>query len=630
MKEFLDFLNKKKEEKKEQKKDWKQDIFVEKDITGDSEKSTIKDVTNTLSDVEYLKIFNIPADFHYEIIKQGLFSSSEQTQNEVVFLEDFFKHSNRPLFSLIRYADAIKTVIGQRVQGYQSLDKLKVSEEFKQQEKEQLQILYSGLKKTEKDPETAYLLAKNLDPNYIMTPYEPLEKWYKSVSPVFITNNYAVVDSGETSFHLLDIPENKKDYVKNLVEKYKEQMEQNNTISKLKGNIRWGLPLEMEEFIVPFREQVKLFPHIKNEIDFLEDETVFEARSFFKGPIRDAINKDLRLNLNSMSFQEQIYFLTYIAKKKNKDFESLQNFTHKYELSGLRTFLSIEHGGKEMGDKILTLGEKLPEESAKVLFKTYGEMVDTTKDIGTLLAESLGKKATPELINQAKESLLIGGKELLERYAKKAQTCEGIDCKNLGQELEEKLALAKKSVFAFSYACKTLVERGEFSFEDFKKAKLAYDQAPLAEEMQNKILAMHHENTKQYPPTLRDKWRATLKNGLENVNPDQLVVSASYEDDIVSSMRVIKQEDGSWYGASFNVNPTVMGSRIGSELLKKVIEDLAKDKPFVADCYSKNPMLDTYINKFGFQITKEVENYEDTGELVYQITLFPKKEEESE
>jgi hypothetical protein len=325
--------------------------------------------------------------------------------------------------------------------------------------------------------------------------------------------------------------------------------------------------------------------------------------------------------------QEGFYFTKFFSQCDKNTFLKVESFSKKYSFDGLRTFLSIEHGGKEMGDKIITLGEKLPQESAKVLFHTYSQMIDATEEISTLLKENLKENASPEIIEQSKESLLIAGKDLLEKYADKASVCVDTECDTLGKELVERLTLAKSSVFAFSYACKTLVENGEFSFEDFKKAKLSYDTSPLPEKMKQDIVAMHQENTKQYPETLRDTWRKTLADGLEKENPNQMIVSVSYDDDVVSAMRILKQADDSWYGASFNVNPTIQGSRIGTELLKKVIQDLAKDKPFVADCYSKNPMLETYINKFGFQITNEIPNYENTGELVYKITLFPEVKE---
>jgi hypothetical protein len=344
--------------------------------------------------------------------------------------------------------------------------------------------------------------------------------------------------------------------------------------------------------------------------------------------LRNVIESKIGFNLKDFSLAEQAQIINFLKTSNNYNSNSIKNFSEKYKRDGLRTFLSVEQGGEEMRTKILVLGEKLPEESADILFKTYGEMIDAADEVSDLLKTNLKEKATPELIEQTKRSLLVAGKDLLERYADKAETCEGDACTQIGKELEERLALAQKSVFAFSYACKVLVEKGEFSFEDFEKAKLSYDQSPLPLEMAEKIIKMHHENTKQYPESLRDLWRGTLKDGLTNSNPDQLIVSASYEDEVVSAMRVIKRADGSWYGASFNVNPTVQGSKIGTELLKEVLKGLAKDKPFVADCYSGNPMLKTYLDKFGFKITKEIENYHDTGELVYEITIFPEDKKE--
>lgn len=399
-------------------------------------------------------------------------------------------------------------------------------------------------------------------------------------------------------------------------------------VYSIKGNLIGWKKLE-EENDYNKKYELNNIIDIKNESNLKKEEfALFKLCSslVFRDHIKNIFNIDLsKLNLNN-----QYYFLNFIQNKKEDDVKRFKNFLEKSnkeedKINKLKSFLSIEHGGKEMGDKILELGEKLPKKSAEILFKTYSQMIDATDEIETLLRENLGEKATPELINEAKESLLFGAKDLLEKYAKKANTCQGIECETLGQELEERLSLAQKSIFAFSYACKTLVEKGEFSFEDFKKAKLTFDKSPLPEEMQNKIIAIHEENTKQYPEKLKNLWRGTLRDGLKNKNPDQLIVSVSYEDEIVSAMRVIKRPDGSWYGASFNVNPTVQGSRVGTELQREVLENLAKDKPFVADCYSKNPMLDNYLNKFGFKITKEMENYHNTGELVYEITIFPKK-----
>ena len=452
---------------------------------------------------------------------------------------------------------------------------------------------------------------------------------------------------------IIDLDQKQKDYfkqIKDLQEVYKKEFnydlafksDADSRLYFLKNNKKNIISDNLEEEITLLKKIVKLEKQenklfsqnlyklenfdlrdffINNSSDY-EKLASFLEKIWSNNTLSNEIKDSLGLSVTDFSITEQAYILDFLKNAKNKDLPIIKEFSEKFKENGFRTFLSIEHGGKEMGDKILALSEKLPEDSAKILFQTYSDIVDATEEVGQILQENLKDKATPELINSSKETLLIAGKNLLEKYSKKASTCEGLDCETLGEELKERLALAKKSVFAFSYACKTLVENGQFSFEDFEKVKLSYEKSPLAEDIKNQIIEMHKENTKQYPEKLREVWRETLKDGLLNSNEKQLVVYVSYEKDIVSAMRVIEQEDGSWYGASFNVNPTVQGSKVGSELLKKVLNDLAKDKPFVADCYSKNPMLDTYLNKFGFKITKEIENYHDTGELVYEITLY--------
>jgi hypothetical protein len=340
----------------------------------------------------------------------------------------------------------------------------------------------------------------------------------------------------------------------------------------------------------------------------------------------DYMTKQLRLSLAEtgvhmaqLPWKDQLIIGASLTMYGNE--KEAKKFLKKYGDHGLKTFSSILRGGKEMGDKILLLGEKLPEDAARVLFGTYSKIVDASAEVADIVRENLGDKATPEMLQSIKEKLLVRGKNLLEENADKVSACEGVACEDIGTKLIEELELAKTSAYAFSEVCKLLVEKGEFSFEDFKDIELAYDRSPLPEKMKEEILTMHRENTKPYPDGLREHWRGTLREGLEKENEKQLVVSVKYKGDVIAVMRVIEQEDGSWYGASFNVNPTVKGSRIGTELLKKVIDDLAKDKPFVAHCYAENPMLDTYINKFGFVISNTQEDYHGTGATVHKITL---------
>jgi hypothetical protein len=569
-----------------------------------------------------------------------MFRSPENISSSINVVLDYMISKNIPTKFQIDFFKAIQLSINDISLLYKNPDFTYENVQFAYQwaglAKEKWELTQENIKEildnthktfqTEKNKDDLpYLTSLYLDESNMNFNQTKIERFMQNITPNLIDIKNQIYHYNSTDdkgiFLKLDTEEKRK-YVEDFLSEVKvgwnKMFEENPTI---KMHTHYDLPQEFEQFLLPEKDLKDYFPHVS----FNENSHILrsEMKNMLNPQVREILNKDLRIDLNELG-AEQAYIVEYIANKKRKEIVPIRDFINQYNKVGLKTFLSCAHDIK-MGDQILNLAEKLPEDSSRVLFQTYSDMVDATEEIGDILKENLGDKVTPELINSSKETLLIAGKNLLETYSKKASTCEGLDCETLGEELKERLSLAKKSVFAFSYVCKTLVEKGEFSFEDFKAAKLVYDQSPVAEEIAQKIIAMHDENTKQYPSKLGEKWRATLKNGLKNPNPDQLVVHVSFEDEVVSAMRVIKQEDGSWYGASFNVNPTVQGSKVGSELLKKVLIDLAKDKPFIADCYSKNPMLDTYLNKFGFQITKEMENYEDTGELVYQITLFPEK-----
>jgi len=353
----------------------------------------------------------------------------------------------------------------------------------------------------------------------------------------------------------------------------------------------------------------------KNE----KEKLLYDYAYIMKQPVRERLQQEFNVNLSELSIPEQFQFLMFLKEKEMKTAEPVQAFAQQYGTSALRTFLSLEQGGKEMGDKILMLGEKLPKESAELLFAKYGEIVDEVDHVVEFLSATLKEEVSPEIVNDAREHLLIKGKDLLAHYAKNAEICATQECVDLGRELENRLKDLKTSVVLLASATKALVAHGEFNFKDLKDIDISYDEHGLDEQDRTTVRAMSEENTKQYPEKLRDYWRGTLAAATENPAQGETFISVKYQNEIVAVMRVKSREDGSVYGASFNVNPSVRGSRIGTELLREVIENYAQEKDFHADVYDKNPMLDTYISKFGFEIIGRTENYHDTGTTVLQI-----------
>ena len=163
-------------------------------------------------------------------------------------------------------------------------------------------------------------------------------------------------------------------------------------------------------------EIMTFFPDSKNVFELTQDPLLFEFRAFTDQKIREQIEKDFKLNLKEIPVKEQVYFLTNITQKTNENIKPVQDFAKNFGEAGIRTFLSIEQGSKEMGDKILELGEKLEPEVAKKVFAKYGEIIDTAESVGQNLEKMLPNKNTWGLdkeIDEIKKSLLLRAKDLL-------------------------------------------------------------------------------------------------------------------------------------------------------------------------------------------------------------------------
>lgn len=596
------------------------------------------DMINILSHPDFVKTFPAPDDFQYEMLRNGFISSPESAQAVIDYLKKYIKETKNPTFCLTLFSRFLHTALGH----FESAESMPHHAEI-------LSILRKGFEEISNDPDIKYFLSVNLKPEVVLAPLVSMEKLERDLTPVRISANYFIQDNASDPIPIFYYAENPEDFLKVIEEqtklfdkvrpearaKFQNEPSIPESIELLRNRAKTTVhfddkkeKIKEEKNKVAHRllekEVISFFPGVNNTYELTQDPAFYDFRVFIDPSVRKVLEKEFGVDFLKVPLKEQFYFLTTIVNKTNKEIDQVKSFTNDFKESGLRTFLSLEHGGRQMGEKILILGEKLPKKSAEDLFNKYGEIVEETENIGSFLAKNMGDRATPELIADAKERLLIQGKTLLEKYADRARSCQGQDCIALGKDISERLSLIKLSVFTFSAVCRVLVDKNEFSFENFKAAQLSFDKSPLTDKMQKEIISIHHENTKQYPEKLKDLWRGTLKEGLEKENPKQMFVSVVYDGAVVATMRVIEQEDGSWYGASFNVNPLVQGSRIGTELLKEVLNTLAKEKAFVADCYAENPMLDTYLNKFGFEITETYDNYQNTDAKVYQITIPPK------
>lgn len=273
-----------------------------------------------------------------------------------------------------------------------------------------------------------------------------------------------------------------------------------------------------------------------------------------------------------------------------------------------------------MALKIRSLAEILPQETAKKIFEKYTEIVDDTENVASYVEENTNTEDTENLKQIIIETLLHKGKDLLAEYGDKVAVCKDEDCSGVAKELEEKLNLFQVSTLIFGATVKELVKKGEFNLEDFKAISLEETSSDDISDTDKKSMrAIAFENTRQYPDELAQYWYGTAKDAIEGKNSNEKFIIVRHKKDIASFMRVQENADGTYYGASFNVNPFIKGSRIGTELLKKVIEEYSQKGDFYADVYENNPMLNNYIDQFGFEVVGRQENYQNTGVNIVKI-----------
>ncbi len=337
--------------------------------------------------------------------------------------------------------------------------------------------------------------------------------------------------------------------------------------------------------------------------------------------LQQSIENTLNIKLSDFSTKEQVYIFNYFLNLKRKDSQRVNNFSKTYEVKGLRTFLSLEHGGKEMGDKILTLGEKLPEKSAKILFGKYSEIIDSVDETVNILKERFGKDTeNPEIINSIRENLLKKGKDLLADSSKMLDKCSKDDCIEVGNVLSERLENMKKEAIMLGSAFKTVAKDG-MSLDQIKDVSVeSFTNTKELEKYKNEMIQIFKDNRIGHPPELLKETLHEFEDALANPENKEFFLLKDKEM-VIAFMRFDELPNGNIYAGSLNARNEVQGFAIGGALLKQLLEDKAKTHTIEAVVYEKNAMLPRYLSEFGFKITGEIENHKSTRQKFYNIEI---------
>ncbi|MEA3322957.1 MAG: hypothetical protein U9Q12_01935 [Patescibacteria group bacterium] len=349
--------------------------------------------------------------------------------------------------------------------------------------------------------------------------------------------------------------------------------------------------------------------------------------------IRQIIQNGLYINFADLSFNEQFYFLQFAKNTRVSQVDKLREFignasNENHKLNRIQSFLSMEQGGQEMGEKIMSIGEKLDQQSADMIFAKYAQLVDAASDVEQYILKQVEDEAGIEA-NEITEKLLVRGKKLLEFVADNVEMSE----ESL-QKIIEKIEAMSVDVELFKATAKNVREKGG-PLEQLKDLQtMTLDGKGVSGDKQtiNKMKEMYGVNYEKYP-----KLQALLVDSIDKklADPDVQFHFSMYKDEktgkqVITFLTTKQQDDDSIYFGSFNTDNEVFGgASLGLALAEEVFAQKEQKgvKKIEAHSVPQEGINNIYINRYHFVADGLVENYEDTDVDLFHITREEKNKE---
>jgi ribosomal protein S18 acetylase RimI-like enzyme len=323
------------------------------------------------------------------------------------------------------------------------------------------------------------------------------------------------------------------------------------------------------------------------------------------------LSDNFSLPVLEISLKEKLYLYNYLL---TNNLYQLHKFVLTYNKQGrdinfFRTFLSIEHGGKEMGNKILALGEKLPENVAKEIFKKYGEIIDVVDKIEEEVQNLYEKENIPEKIfPRVREVLLKRGAHFLANLSTEAKE----------QELYEEIEKIKISTIIMGSSYVELYRQSiKIPLEDIENIYTEKIPVQNLSEKDKKELQEVYINGRPKETYKNIEHVRLLENEFKEAleKKDTFVFNIRFEDKIIAFATFYKENEDTFHIGGLTFIEDVRNPAIGYAVMNSIMNEF-KNFNIKAEVHNENEVLKMYQKRFGFKIIKE---FKDAGELYYEI-----------
>jgi hypothetical protein len=310
---------------------------------------------------------------------------------------------------------------------------------------------------------------------------------------------------------------------------------------------------------------------------------------------REQINKITHQDITDLSLKEQFYFTRFFAKATEEQVNDIGKFIGKFTNNGFKTFLSLEHGGSDMGQKILDLSEKLPQETASKIFAKYAEIIDSVENI--LHVAQNGFKTSietkPELMQSIEQSLYKRGADLLAQFHE-----------NINQNPEEIIAELERinadtitTLSIFKYAAKF---GNKLPLEDITGAKFSKKTGNDLEPAEiSEMEHIYQANWKTYGN--QELIQSVIHKFKESLTGDRAEQEQVYlfkkNDKINAFVKFSELHPGVKYASALNVDQSSKGFGLGETMMDEALYREAQENILVATCDPYNDSNMRYMEK---------------------------------
>ena len=285
-----------------------------------------------------------------------------------------------------------------------------------------------------------------------------------------------------------------------------------------------------------------------------------------------------------------------------------------------------------MGEKILTLGEKLDPAKAELVFARFQEIISQADQDTTEITSLTEDPLSTREVEEVKFNLLRQGRNLLADCANKVERSTELDEKEILSQLSR--FSAELTLTASVY--KTLSRSRKLRPEDIKG--VSFEIRPAHEISNNaEIEAMIDIYRENFAPffVASPRFEEDIINGFRakfNTSSKTTLMRYQKNNQLLAFLRIDDIDENTKYFGSFNAGPK--GSSIGLALLRTMIERVGGE--YAIEVYvvkSETEKLKMY-QKYGFEVVGEELNYHDTGIDLLKIkrpaTKAPAEQNESQ